>query len=90
VKFCDAVMGYFEIYQNLGNNAYDSAVSGQGRLGNGLHQTNIRTSINHANIPGGESVTQVLGSYSIGRMKTSGGGTKDSDVANHTMRISSV
>jgi hypothetical protein len=84
VKLGDALMCHLEFDQHFRDDTYDAAVGGECRLGDGVHETHVGSSVDDADVAFGETASERCGGFVVERVSSVCGGAEDSDVADHT------
>jgi len=76
-------MGYFEIDEDLGNNADDTASGGEGGFGHGAHEADSGSAVDKADVSLGERATEEFGGFTVDGIGSAGGGAEDGYVLDH-------
>lgn len=88
VQLGQGVVRYLEIYEQLGDDADDASTVKKRRLGDGAHQADVSAAVDQTNVLLGERTAKLDGCSMIGGVYPIRGGAKDSNVADHIVRIS--
>jgi hypothetical protein len=83
VKLGDAVVSYFEIDEDLRDNADDTASGSERRFGHGAHETDSGPAVDEADVPLGEGATEEFGGFAVDGVGSISGGAEDGYVLNH-------
>jgi hypothetical protein len=83
VKLGYAVVGYFEIDEDLWDNADDTTSGGERRFGNSAHETDSGPTVDEADVSLSEGATEVFGGFAVDGISSICGGAEDSYVLNH-------
>lgn len=85
VKLGDAAVGDLKIHEDLGNDSDDATSEGKSGFGDGLHETDIRSAVDDADVALGEFAAELDGCLAIGRVDSIGGGAEDGYVRDHSL-----
>ena len=83
VELGDAVVGDFEIDEDLGDDAYDAASVGETGFGDGAHEADGGSAIDEADVLLREGASEVLGGFGVDGIGSVGGGAEDGQIADH-------
>ena len=83
VELGDAVVGDFEIDEDLGDDAYDAASVGETGFGDGAHEADGGSAVDKADVLLREGAAEVLGGSGVDGVGSVGGGAEDSQVVDH-------
>jgi len=83
VELGDALVGDFEIDEDLGDDTDDAASVGKAGFGDSAHEADGSSAVDEANVALGESAAEVLGGFGIDGVGSVGGGAEDGQVVDH-------
>src|SRR6266851_3949856 len=86
VELGDAVVGDFEVDEDLGDDTDDTASGGEAGFGYGTHEADCGSTVDEADAFLGEGAAEALGGFAIDGVGSVGGGTEDGYVLDHHLR----